>query len=799
MHDVWLDMRFALRGIRRRPLFAVVIILTLALGIGVQAAIFALVDTALLRPLGYPQEERIVSIGSQWSGGFDHSSVSIPEYLDYSTRTHSFEAMAAWRQTSVNLDAGTGDPENVQSALVTAGFLDVLGLEVRIGRWFAAREERPGAEPVVILSHDLWARRFGSNPAILGSRIEVDGETPVVIGIMPTSVRFPSGISLWMPLRIDPADPGNRSAHNRNVFARLAPAISIEQARREMNAMAKTLAREHPEDYPKASGWGISVLSLRDLLVGDMRTPLLVLMAAVAVLLLIACANVTNLMLAQLSRRHGEMLTRGALGAPRSRLVRQILTESVLLGGLGGAAGLALTGVLRPALLAVAPSSLDQIGTVAIDWRVQTFAFGTAVMVAMIFGLVSSAAIPRATGQRDSGARVIRSLGTRQVLIVAEVGLAFLLLVGCGLLVRTFVNLITVEPGLDPDQVMTARISLSRQRYPDEVARTQFFDRLFTRLQSDARIEHAGAASLLPLTGTDTDFGFGVEGWEAPTPGAQPDEQARVVTPGYFQTLRIPLRRGRTFDQGDTAESPAVVVVSESLARKYWPGAEPIGRRIRLWGLDAEGPWRTVVGVVGDVRHFGLGSEPPPILYFPLDQLGQRSMSIVVRGPGVSAATIGEVSREIDPQQAVYAGQAMKGIIDESLAAPKLNLSLLSLFSALALVLAAIGIYGVVSSLVSQRTRELGVRLALGATPGWILRHVLGRGMLLAVLGVTAGAITAIALTRFLGSLLFGVSPLDPLTWLTITGAILLVTAVACGIPARRATRIEPGKALREF
>ncbi len=788
MHDFWLDVRFALRGFRREPAFAAVVIVTLALGIGFSAAIFAVLDAALLRPLGYEHEDRVVSIGSVWAGGFEHSSVSIPEYLDYRERARSLDAIAAYRQTSVNMTAGRGEPENLQAAMVTADFLDVLGVGIERGRGFTQSDDVPGAESVVLLGHGIWTRRFGADEAIVGSNIEIDGESHRVIGIMPRSMQFPPESELWTTLKIDPAAPGNRGAHNRHAIARLAPQSSLEEAQLEMSAIASALQREYPETYPEGSGWGASVLGLRELLVGDVRKPLLILMAAVAVLALIAGANVANLLLARLWKRRDEMVTRLALGARKWRLVRQVVTESLIAGIIGGAAGAWIAVLAIPMLVTISPAPVQNLGEIGVDWRVAGFTILASIAISIAFGLVSAGAIPveRSTRLLTSETRTTRASGARQLLVVAEIALAFLLMVSAGLLVRTFVNLTSTDPGLRTENVVTARIALSRDRYPDDASRLQFYDRLLRGVESRPEVERAGAISILPLGGSDTDYGFGVEGWIPPTPDFKPFEQSRIATPGYFETMRIPLVEGRTFEAGDTETSAPVVVVSRSFAEKYWPGDQAIGKRIRLWGLDADGPWWSVAGVVGDVRHFGVGTEPPPMLYFPMAQFGQRSMSVVARGAmPVAPVVIGEEARTIDPEQAVYGASTMDGVMGDSLATPRLNLTLLLMFASVAIVLAAIGIYGVMSFMVGQRMREFGIRVALGASPRRIRNSVLKRGLVLAFAGVGIGAASSAALTTVLESLLYEVSPADPVTYVIIAVAVTAIASShACAPPA---------------
>ncbi|HVR42368.1 MAG TPA: ABC transporter permease [Thermoanaerobaculia bacterium] len=794
------DLRFGLRSLRRRPGFALAAIVTLALGIGANAAIFSLVSAALVRPLPFRDAGRIVSIGSNWTG-FEHSSVSIPEYLDYRDRARSFESIAVYRETSINLTAGTGEPEHARIALTTASFFDGIGVSPAVGRSFTVEEDRPGGPGVVLLGWSLWQRRFGGDRAAVGRTISIEGEPATIVGVMPRGFRFPSESELWAPLRINPAEPGNRGAHNRGVIARLRAGVGLETARSEMSALGAALQAEHPDNYPAGSGWGVSVRSLREILVGEVRRPLLVLMGAVTLVLLLACANVASLMLGQAARRGGEMATRAALGAGPGRLARQILGESLLIGVAGGVLGCVLARGLVPLLVAISPEPIRTLDGVSVDLRVLAFAFVASIFAAMLFGLPTALRVPvAAPGREVGGARVTRSFGAREILVALEVALAFVLLIGAGLLGRTLVNLLSVEAGLDPRGVATGRISLSREAHPTSADLIRAHGRVVEILGGAAGIAAAGSVSILPLSGSDTDYGFGVENRIPATEGLEPFEQARIVAGDYFGALRIPLLRGRSFEPADGEESPPVVMVSASFASKYWPGEEAIGKRIKLWGADAEGPWRTVVGIVGDVRHFGLGREATPILYFPLAQLPQRSMTLVARSPAgvaVAAGAIREAVRELDPGQAIHALQPMEEIVRTSVASERLSLGLIAAFSTIALLLAAVGIYGVLSFLVGQRTREIGIRVAVGATPAAILGGVLARGVRFTALGLLAGTAGALALTRFLEGLLFEVEALDASTFVLVALGVLAVALVACLVPARRATRLDPARALR--
>jgi len=626
------DAVHAVRSVRRRPLFAGMVVATLALAAGLNAAVFGILDTTLLRPLPYPADRDLVSIGNLWTG-FTHASVSLPEYVDYSSRARSFASMAVYSNASINLAASGSAAERVQGTRATASFFDVLGVAPLLGRTFTADEDATGAR-VAVLSHAFWMRRYGGDPGIIGGTLETDGAAEEIVGVMPASFECPSALTdVWIPMNLVPGDAGGRGAHNRRVIARLAPGVSLHQAQDEMRRIASQLQQEYADHYPSGSGWGIEVVPLRERLVGDLRAPLQALMIAVAFVLLIACANVANLMVARTTERSREIATRTAFGASRGRLVRQTLFEGLLTGAGGGLAGLLLAAALFAALQPWLPQDLPRPANVLSDLRVIAFSIlVTAGAGALTAALTAMRATRMPAVDALKGARATADAHrARALLTTAQVSLAVLLLVCAGFALRSFVRLLAIDPGLRTDHVATARITLSGARYPDAAARLAFFDRTQAALARQPGVLRAGAVSMLPLTGQTNDWTFGVEGYVPPVAGVPTTEQARVVHGDYFGLMGIQLRAGRLFAPSDHASAPRVVIVSELLARKYWRDGDAVGRRVRLWGLDSDEPWSTVVGVVADIRHITLEDAPVPFLYFPLAQWPSPNMTLVAR------------------------------------------------------------------------------------------------------------------------------------------------------------------------
>jgi putative ABC transport system permease protein len=791
------DSRHIVRGLRRRPLFPLAVVSTLALAGGLTAVVFAILDTTLLRPLPYSDAGRLVSIGNKWIG-FDHASLSIPEFLDYRTRNRSLESIAAYTSGSFNMVTSHEGPERLLGARVTASFFDVLGVRPVLGRVFTADEDRPGLPRVVVLSHGLWSRRFGADPSVLGTRLTFDWGTSEVIGVMPPELRLPGAdTELWVPLSINTASPGSRGNHNRQVIARMKPDVGLEQARAELRHLAIELQREHPDSYPTGSGWDASVRGLRDHLFGDLRTPLSLLMTAVLFVVLIACANVTNLMAARASERRHELATRLALGAPRLRLVQHALIEGLLMGVTGGAAGLALgSGVLR-LLRSGLPERLPVPDHIATDLRVAAFAVG----VTACAGVLASLATLRARqmpmlgahrGSSDTGANRIRV-----VLTASQIAIATFLLVAGAAALRGFAALVRQDPGVATERIATARVT-ALSRYAQLDALAGYFDRIVTSVAQTPGVMHAGLVSILPLSGDTSDRLFVVEGRVVPGQPS-PGEQLRAVGGEYFQALGIPLIAGRYFDRRDGPSGEPVAIISRLAATKYWGDQHPVGSRINFSSRASE-PWITIVGVVGDIRHRGLDSSFVPVIYVPVSQLPERSLTVVARlepswqGGG---RLIAEAVRAVDNAQPVFAELMMDDWVARSIAEPRFNLTLLTLFALLAIALTAVGIYGVMTAMVTRRTRELGVRLALGARPATLLRVVLRHGAFITGVGLMIGLVASRIASAFMGAVLIGARAIDPVMIVSVTGIVLGVALFACFVPARRAMRVDPIVALR--
>ena len=795
------DAAHAARSLTRRPWFAAMVATTLALAAGLNAAVFGILDATLLRPLPYANERALVSIGLTWND-YNHSSVSLPEFVDFSTRARSFESMAVYSSTSVNLAASGGPAARVQGARATASFFDVLGVTPVIGRTYTPDEELSQTR-VVVISHEFWTQRFGADPRIVGQDLVTDSGPGRIVGVMPASFRFPSAeTDVWMPMYLVPGDAGSRGAHNRQVIARVAPGVPVADARAELRRIAGELQREYPNSYPEGSGFGVSVMPLRERLVGDLRGALEVLMTAVLFVLLIACANVANLMVARTAERSREIATRVAFGAPRLRLVRQALFEGLFAGAAGGAGGVLLAAWLMNALHPWLPDDLTRPESILTDLRVIAFALlVTAAAGALTAAFTALRATRVSTTEALKGTRsTAEAHRARAVLTTAQVALSVMLLVCGGFAARSFLRLVETNPGLRTDQIVTARVTLASARYPTAAARTAFFDGVRAALRRQPGVVGAGAISMLPLSGNANDWTFAVEGWTPSSPGLEPTEQSRVVHGDYFDMLDIPLVAGRHFTDDDTAQAPPVAIVSELLARKYWQDGNPVGRRIKRWGLDSDEPWTTIVGVVADIRHVALDETPVPFLYYPAAQVPSTNMALLARlaagvdaGPEIIAGAV----RAVDVEQPTWSPRTMEQLLARTVAEPRFNLLLLSIFGTLAVLLAAVGVYGVMAFGVTRRTRELGIRVALGARPRSLMGVVLREGVTLAGAGILFGSAAGLLVGRSLSAAFHDIRLADPLVLIAVPLLVLAVAMLASYIPARRAMRVDPVVALR--
>jgi len=814
MAELLQDVRYALRALRRSPGLAAAAILTLALGIGANSAIFSVVNGVLLKPLPYAQPERLVTVVSQFpTMGFDRFWISPPEYMELQERSRSYAAIGAYRTGAASVSTA-GDPVRVTSAIATAELFQALGVPPLLGRTFGPDEDVPNGEPVVVLSHGLWQRAFGADPALVGQAIDVNGVRRTVLGIMPPGFDVAdAGVEVWLPAALDRANRTNRGSHYLEVVARLAPGVTLEQARAEMRSLVARWGEEvgagyhspHPENHP------LLIHELQEQLVGDARTALLLLLGAVGFVLLIACANVANLLLAKAEARQKEIAVRAALGAGRLRLLRQFLTESVTLAAIGGALGLAF-GYAGLRLLLAGATGIPRADEIVLDVTVIAFTAAVSLATGLLFGLAPLQHLShRALGLaiRQGGQRTTAAAGRlRRLLVVMEVALAVVLVVGSGLMLRSLAELQRVDVGFEPEGLVTFQLYLPPAGYPDAPAQVGFYERLARRVSALPGVQGFAAMSGLPprrdLDANDMEF-EGVP--EVPGGPAHNIDYWQFVTADYFATMGIPIVDGRAFTASDDGAAGPVALINETAARLFWPGQNPIGRRLRPGFGDPEAPWFTIIGIVKDVKQGGIESETGTEVYWHYPQIAQvfgnvpRTMNVVVRTaaePLALAPLLRQEVRAMDPGLPLADLRTMQENIGLALSRPRFIARLLTVFAALALTLAAVGTYGVMSYSVAERQRELGIRLAIGAAPGRLLRQVLREGLGLAAAGLALGVGGALLVTRLLASLLYGVSSTDPASFILAPLILTLVAAAACYLPARRATRVDPATVLRE-
>jgi putative ABC transport system permease protein len=808
MNTFWQDLRYGARMLFKQPGFSLVAVLTLALGIGATAAIFSVVNSVLLRPLPYAQPERLMTIWEDYSArdGAPLDYTSPTGFADWRDQTQAFEHVAAyqgWRPTLTGpTAAGADEPEQLTGAAVSHDMFTLLGVPLAQGRGFRPEEDKTGAERVVVLSHSLWQRRFGADPAMVGKQVSLMGDSYTVIGVLPAGFKFPIIGSAEVFRTLTPLlNPGcQRGCLTIRVLARLRGGATETQARTELVSLAKRIEQQFPEANSKV---GVALVPLHEFLTGEIKKPLQVLLGAVLLVLLIACVNVANLLLARASSREKEMAVRAALGAGRFRMVRQMLTESLLLALVGGALGLLLAAWLVEMLVAFSPDGTPRLEEIRLDRQVLAFTCGVTLLTGLFFGLAPAWQLARVELNqmlRDSsrGASLAqRGRRTLGALVVVETALALVLLTGAGLLMRSFVQLQRVDPGFNPRQVLTMNLSLPRAGYPERPQLMAFTQQMLERVKTLPGIEAAGVTSSLPLGLFNTDTSFVIEGRPAPPSDQQPVAWYSSVSPDYFRAMGMRLSAGRGFSERDDANAPRVVVITEAMARRYFPGESPLGKRL---GNGRPDGWREIVGVLADVKHFGLSQDARPTFFMPEPQNPQRQLALVARSttePLNQAAAIRQVINSLDRTLAVSNVQTMERITAESIGEQRFTLLLFGLFASLALLLAAAGIYGVMSYAVVQRTPEIGVRMALGAQTHNVLRLVVGQGMKLIGIGVALGLAGALLLTRLLRTLLFGVSATDPLTFTVIALLLAGVALLACYLPARRATKVDPLVALR--
>jgi putative ABC transport system permease protein len=796
------DVRYGLRMLGKAPGFAAIAVLTLALGIGANTAIYTAVDRILLRPLPYAQPERLVVLWEDFSRiGFPRNNLSPADYVDWKNQNSVFEDVAATRSRVATLTMG-GPPEMVIGRGVTANFFPVLGVSPLIGRTFTEAEDK-AQTPVVLLSYRLWQRRYGGDAGVIGRSIAMNGAQVTVIGVMPASFAYPRrAIEYWVPANFTPADLANRGSHFLGTVARLKPGVSLDQARAEMQTIAKRLEIEYPSTNANVAA---VVRPLREQIVGEIQRPLLVLLAAAGFVLLIACSNLANLLLARATGRRREMAVRTALGASRKRLVRQILTESFLLSALAALSGLLLARWGMVVLEALVPSGIPD-SELGLNGQVLLFAAAIAIGTAILFGLPSAlqgagVSMNEVLKQGGRAGATGRSKILRNVLVISQVALALMLLVGAGLLLKTFARLRSVDPGFRPDNVLTIMAELPRQKYSTDASRVEFFDQAEQRIRALPGVQGAGFASDLPFTSQGDTDGFRIEGRPEPRSNAELDALYREVTNDYLQTIGARLLEGRLFDSRDGASSQRAVIINETFAKGFWPGESPVGKRMQVGKTGPDQPWLTIVGVVADMRERGLLLAMKPGMYVPVKQIAQPDpsyLAVLTAGdPLALAAAVREAVWAVDREQPVSNVRTMRNLMEEETGSQRQVMTLLGIFAALALLLASLGIYGVLSYAVAQRTQEIGIRMALGAGPLDVLRMVVAQGLGVALVGVGMGLVGALALTRVMAGMLFEVSATDPATFAAVALFLTMIAAAACYLPARRASRVNPIIALR--
>lgn len=796
MDSILKDIRYGLRSLLKRPAFTVVAVLTIGLGIGVNTAIFSVVNAVLLRPLPYDDPAQLITF---------RSNQSAPDLADVEAQSKTFSRLGGMVAQPLAYTAGS-EPIQFQVGQVSGGFFETLGVKPERGRFITNEDDKPGAPFIVVLSHDLWVKQFNRDEQILGKAIPLSDNIYTIVGVMPASFATPTiNTEAWTPLQVsNPVAARFRGVHFLRTYGRLAQGVNIEQARAEMKLVDANLAAQYPAENKNRN---TVLYSLYEGIVGETRRSLYILFAAVSFVLLIACANFANLLLARSAERQREFVIRGALGAGRWRLMRQLLTESLLLSLAGGVAAVVLAYWGTSLLVSFKPENLPRLTEIGVDGRVLAFTLGVSVLTGLIFGLVPAWAASRGRvgDALKEGARSVTAGRTRQRLrstfVVVELAVALVLLVGAGLLIKTFWKLRSVEPGFNPDHLITMRVELPETRYKEVAPQTRFRKQVLVGMNSLTGVQ-AAIVSELPLSGDSLNHDFLIENRPPIAPGDEPSLETRSIIGDYFKVMQIPLQRGRDFGPQDFDEkAPLVGIANEALVRQYFQNEDPLGKRVR-WARNPQIQWITIVGVVGDVKHFGLDLPEEPALYSPYSQINpwKRWMSFAVRTQGDAAGTAQALKQEIwkvDSQLPVTKVETMGEVAASSFAARRFNMSLFSLFAGLALVLAAIGIYGVMSNAVTQRTPEIGIRLALGATTIDVLKLIIRNGLALVIAGVAIGLAGAFALTRLMATLLFGVTPTDVLTIGVVSGVLIVVALLACFIPARRATKVDPLVALR--
>jgi len=801
------DIRYAIRGLRKKPGFTLVAVVTLALGIGANTAIFSVVNAVLLKPLPFKDPDRLAIVWEEATfAGFPRNTPAPANFVDWKTQNRSFEDMAATASASFNL-TGDGEPERIAAQSVSANFFPLLGVQPLLGRTFLKNEEQPGSDKVALLSYPLWQTRYGGKSDIINRDIQLNGEKYTVIGVLPARFQFvESYVRLWVPLALDQEESANRGAHYLTVVARLKSDVNMSQAQSDISTVMTHIAKDYPNET-FGGKLGAVVLPLREQLVGESRRPLLVLLVAVAFVLLIACANVAGLLLARAVSRRREIALRVALGAGSLRIVRQLLTESLLLALMGGVIGALLAWWSFAFLGKLIPETVALSTSLRLDLKTLFFSFLVSVVTGVLFGLVpalQAAKVDLNETLKQSSARTTSSIKLRSSMIVFEVALSIVLLVGAGLLIQTLFRLFNQYSTLQPEKVLTLRTVLPRAKYKELAQRSRFYEQVLERVEHLPGVMSAGYSTSVPLSWKGGTSGFYPEAATEPIAGMSYDANHRQVSAEYLKTMNISLLQGRYFNPQDNEHSVPVVIINETMARQYWRGQQALGRRIKLGDPNEDIPWREIIGIVRDVRQMGLDEPVKAEMYLPYQQVTDqpwfmpRDLAIRTTGdPSSVVASVREAIREVDPDQPISNIATMSELLGEEAGQRRVGMIMLVSFSVLALVLASIGIYGVLAYFVTQHTNEIGVRLALGASPGNILVMVLRRGMGLTFVGVGIGLAASFALTRLMTSLLFEVQAADPKTFILVPVLLVSAALLACLIPARRAMKVDPLIALR--
>jgi predicted permease len=821
MNSLIRDLHYAFRSFAKNPGFTAAAILSLAIGIGANTAIFSLVSALLLHPLPYKDASRMVILWNRSPGlGITQDWFSTAQYFDIKNGHSGFEDVAIAFGTNDNL-TGNGEPERIGTIRVSSNLVPMLGYRAAMGRLLLPDEDAAGRNPTAMLSFGTWTRRFGSDPQIVGKKIAINGTPREVVGVLPKSFSLPREVmptlygpenqaEILLPFPMQPDAAQNRDHEDYNIIGRLKPGVTVARAQAEMDTLTARLRRDHTQQYPSNGGLTFGIVPLQEQVVGDARRTLIILLGAVAFVLLIACANVANLLLSRAVARQKEIAVRTALGASAMRIVRQLLTESVLLAVCGGALGVILSLLSIHWIRVLGPKSVPRLSDIGIDRGVLIFTLSLSLFSGIVFGLAPALRVANidlrsilsdgTRGSAGTGAVWGRGNNLRRLLVISELALSVVLLIGAGLLIRSFAQLQGVAPGFNPHNVLTLELTTNGQRYKDRATVLATYRQLNERLESIPGVSAAGGITSLPLSEM---FAWGpitIEG-RMPPPGENfINADERIVSGHYFEAMQIPLRQGRWFNEPDTPTSQKVTIIDEYFAEQYWPHEDPLGKRIRTGGLDSKEPWITIVGVAGRIKQDALDSDPRIAFYMPHSQYTTSAMNVVLRSnvaPATLTSAIKKELRAVDPDLPIYNVRTMEDRVRDSLARRRFSMVMLGLFAFLALAIATIGIYGVMAYMVSQGTREIGIRLALGATPAHILRLVVRQGMVLAAVGVGIGLIGAFALTRLMGSLLFGVQSTDPLTFVVIAMLLAVIALLASYIPARRAARIDPMVSLR--